>query len=128
MFHQNASHTGLYAPPRLAASPGSLLVLHQTGQSNAETTNLLLQNGGTQSFSWTSSVPAGVTLSPSSGTLATTMLVIVTVTTAGQPAGTHNLGNIVITANGIVGSPATIPVTLRVASLSKVFLPSILKP
>ncbi len=127
MFHQNASHTGLYFPPHLAVSPGSLLVLHQTGQSNLEKINLLVQNTGGDSLSWTSSVPAGVTLSPNSGTMMTTQLITVTVTTAGQTAGTHYLGNIVITASGVTGSPATIPVTLRVANLSRVFLPSIFK-
>jgi hypothetical protein len=128
MFHQNARHTGVYDPPRLAVQPASLLALHQTGQTNPEKITMIVKNEGQESFSWTSSKPSAVTLSPASGTVITEVVVQVTINTTGYTAaGTYSLGNVVITASGIDGSPKTLPVTLRVAALRKNFLPLILK-
>ena len=129
MFHQNAQHTGVFAPPRLAVQPGSLLALHQAGQTNPEKVTLIVKNEGQESFTWTSSKPANVTLSPASGTVITQVLVQVTINTSGHTvAGTYSLGNVVVTATSIEDSPSkTVPLTLKVTTVRKNFLPLFLR-
>ncbi|MGQ9467894.1 MAG: FG-GAP-like repeat-containing protein [Anaerolineae bacterium] len=131
MFHRDPQHTGRYpSPPRLNVSPASVYILHQYGSGDQERAFLTLRNTGEGSFSWeVSSPPSGVTVSPSSGTLpyTSTAPVTVTVTTTGYQTGTHPLGNIVFTAPGAEGSPASIPVTLYVGQVYRTYLPLVLR-
>lgn len=132
MFHRDAQHTGRYPlAPGLAVSPSALFALHQSGSSNPETLTLLLRNTGGQSFNWSATTPAGVSLSPATGNVTDYAAVVVTVSTSGYGNGMHNLGNVVVTAtaNGssITGSPVSIPVMLYVGEVSRLFLPTVLR-
>ena len=127
MFHRDAQHTGRYPnPPQLSVSPSSIYVLHQYGDTSNEQAGLLISNLGDGSISWSvSSKPGTVTVSPASGTVYTSALTLVTVNVAGFTAGTHSLGNIVI--NGGSAGSATIPVTLYVGLVYKVYLPTVMR-
>ncbi|MBO9361963.1 MAG: VCBS repeat-containing protein [Thermoflexus sp.] len=135
MFHRDPRHMGYYPqPPRLNVSPSSLYLLHQYGSGSAETAYLGLRNAGDGSFQWAvSSIPSGVTVVPSSGTAfyTSTALLTVTVSTTGYETGTYSLGNVIIagTSGGspVQGSPASIPVTLYVGQVHRLYLPIILR-
>lgn len=135
MFHRDAQHTGYYLfPPRLSVLPSSLYVLHQYGSGDRETAYLTLHNRGDGSFKWSvSSRPTGVTVTPISGTAfyTSTVALTVMVTTTGYATGTYSLGNIVITGTDggapVVGSPASIPVTLYVGRVYRAYLPVVLR-
>jgi hypothetical protein len=74
-----------------------------------------------------------VTVVPSSGTAfyTSTALLTVTVSTTGYETGTYSLGNVIIagTSGGspVQGSPASIPVTLYVGQVHRLYLPIILR-
>jgi len=132
MFRRDARHTARYPSlPRLSVAPISLYIAHQYGDTSDEQTTLQIHNTGDESFTWSATAPPGITLFPSSGTVATQTLVSVTIATTGYSAGTHDLGNIDITgtANGgpVAGSPVSVPVTLYVGEVHKIFLPFTLK-
>jgi len=135
MFHRDPRHTGYYPqPPRLNVSPSSLYLLYQYGSGSAETAYLRLRNTGDGSFHWAvSSIPSGVTVVPSSGTAfyTSTALLTVTVSTTGYETGTYSLGNVIITGTSggspVQGSPASIPVTLYVGQVHRLYLPIILR-
>ena len=130
MFHHDAAHIGTIAMlPRQSVAPSSLLALHDINDSTNQHITVRVVNTGGGSFGWTATAPAGVTVSPSSGTVTTATDVIVTIPSSQyRAAGTYNLGNITFTATGSGGSVvidgnASLPVQLRVAKLSQVYLP-----
>jgi hypothetical protein len=107
-------------------------VVHQVGDPSNERATLQIRNIGVGSLIWSATAPSGVTISPSSGTISTSVNATVTISTAGKPVGVYNLGNIVVTAasggNLVAGSPASVPVTLtKVTQLYKLYTPFILK-
>jgi len=135
MFHRDPQHTGRYpSPPRLQVLPSSLYVLHQYGSGSQERAFLNLRNIGEGSFAWAvSSQPGNVAVHPASGTAFYTSSVplSVTITTTGYTTGTYNLGAVVITATAgsgtVMGAPASIPVTLYVGRVERVYLPLVMR-
>lgn len=132
MFHHDPQHTGR-APlsPTLSVTPSSIYVMHQLGDASSEKVTAAIRNVGDGSFDWhVTSTPGGVAVSPSSGTVTTLAQATITIPTAGQPLGTQNLGNVVITASPgtVIGSPATIPITLQIVkTLFRLYLPLIVR-
>lgn len=135
MFHRDSRHTGRYLRlPQLSVSPSSLFVLHQYGSGSYERAYLRLTNLGDYAAQWSvASSPSGVMVTPFTGTLfyTATVPLTITVSTAGYLTGTHLLGQIVITGTwsggAIQNSPATIPVTLYVGQVHRVYLPVVLR-
>ena len=133
MFRRDAVHSARVgvSAPRLAVSPQSIGVMHQVGDPGNEQVTLQIRNVGVGSFNWNGTVPSGVTLSSYSGTVSTSQNVIVTISTAGRPAGNYNLGNIVVTGTSggspVLDSPASVPVSLYVGQIYRIFLPLIQK-
>ncbi|MBI5567278.1 MAG: VCBS repeat-containing protein [Chloroflexi bacterium] len=132
MFHHDAAHTGtIPLPPKQTVNPNSVLALHDVDDDDNKRVAVQIINTGGGAFTWTATVPAGVTISPSSGTVTSEATVIVTVPSSQyNGVGTYNLGNIVFTATPVGGGTiingnASVPVQLRVADLSHVFLPMV---
>ncbi len=134
MFHHDAAHTGtIVVPPHQIINPNQMLVMHDVGNDDNQRVAVQLINSGGGAFNWTATKPAGssMTISPSSGTVTTTAIVFVTIPTSQYNEGTYNLGSITFTATSvgggaIVNGNAKLPVQLRVAELSSVFLPMVL--
>lgn len=135
MFHRDPQHTGHYLrPPRLSVFPSSLFVLHQYGSGSEEKAYLRLRNLGDYAAQWSvTSLPSGITVTPSSGTLfyTSTIPVTVTVSTTGYPTGTYSLGDIVITGTwsggAVQNTPASVSLTLYVGTVYRVYLPLIFR-
>lgn len=135
MFHRDLQHTGYHPmPPQMTVSPPSLYVLHPYGGTETEQAVLSIRNVGDGSFIWgVSEKPANTLINPPNGTAfyTSTVHATVMVTTTGYTTGTYSLGNIVITgtvnSSPVAGSPATIPVTLYVGQVHRVYLPLILR-
>ncbi|MCS7226992.1 MAG: hypothetical protein NZ821_08380 [Gloeomargarita sp. SKYB31] len=135
MFRQNPQHTGHYQrPPRLAVSPPSLFVLHPYGSGSEERAYLRLTNPGDFAAQWSvASSPAGVAVTPSSGTLhyTSTIPLTVTVSTAGYQTGTYSLGSLTITGTWSGGtvqnSPLSVPITLYVGPVYRAYLPLVMR-
>ncbi len=109
--------------PTLAVSPPSFSFLALTGTNPAHQT-LVISNSGTGSFSWTTTAPSWVTLTPNNGSTEPTN-VTVSVQSSGMANGTYN-GEIVV--NGGIAGTATIPVTLIVTNqIHNLYLPLILR-
>ena len=95
-------------PPVLAVAPSSLTFTGAGSQS------LAISNTGGGTLNWTAAAnQAWLSVSPLSGTGVGSVSVTANVT--GLAPGTYN-GAVTITATGATGSPATIPVTLNIAS------------
>ena len=138
MFHRDAQNSGL-APskPSLKVSPLSLETLHEFGDTSAATFKIEISNPGEGTVDWSATAPAGIKVTPSSGSVSdsTTVVVSVDTTAYASPPGTlgsFNLGNIQITgtANGqsVDGSPASVSVRLVVVDqITRVYLPLMIK-
>lgn len=113
-------------PPRLGA-PQEIYVVHDRNTSGPARATLVLQNNGDGSIQWDASEPNRVTLSSNSGSYSHQETVEVTIDVSGLSLGTHDLGNIRIEGSSdgstIAGSPATVPVKVRIADLERNFLP-----
>ncbi|MCS7251511.1 MAG: FG-GAP-like repeat-containing protein, partial [Thermoflexus sp.] len=135
MFHRDPRHTGHYMrPPRLAVSPPSLFVWHPYGSGSEERAYLRLTNLGDFPGQWSvASSPAGVTVTPSSGTVyyTSTIPLTVTVSTAGYLTGTYSLGSLTITGTWdggtVENSPLSVPVTLYVGPVYRAYLPLVMR-
>lgn len=133
MFHRDAQNTGRYpSPPRLSVAPASIYLLYQYGSGNTVKTDLGLRNLGEGTIMWNVTSPMlNITLSPSSGTLTSSLVpVAVTMNTTGYTTGTYELGNIVFTgtaSTSVLGSPASIPVTLYVGRVHRTYMPLVLR-
>jgi hypothetical protein len=132
MFHRDAQHDGrISLPSQLLVSPASIFLMHPGGTAGTEQTSLLIQNTGDTPVSWRTTAPDGVTLNPSSGTVTDKALVTVEVATTGRQWGMFQLGNITVT--GVVGNetvsvnPSSVPVTLYVGEVHRLWLPAVLK-
>lgn len=134
MFQHDAQNTGRYPrSPQLSVAPTSIYLLYQYGSGNTVRTYLRLRNLGEGTITWGVSSPApNITLSPSSGALtASSVPVAVTMNTTGYTTGTYELGNVIVTGtvteNPVLGSPASIPVTLYVGKVYRTYLPLVLR-
>lgn len=129
MFKRDAAGAGYLPPPPHLNAPDEIVIMHDVDNSGLGSYEIVLNNQGQGSLQWSSSTPNGVTLSPSSGSFTEEQSVQVTVNTSGYDEGTHNLGDIVITATSdgetAGGSPQSIAVQLFLADLQQTFLPTI---
>jgi hypothetical protein len=139
MFKQNAQHTALYPlPPRLDVSVDSAFVIHDTTRDGRPvplaTTTIKIRNVGGGVINWAAaSADSRITLSPSSGALTSNQetLLVVTIDTRNLRPGTHELGEIILTAKGADNSsaaaPISVPVEIRLGDFQQVFLPLVRK-
>ena len=135
MYHRDAQNSGYYPlAPRLEVAPESLYVLHDYGSGSFENRALSLENTGDGELSWeVQSHPADVSVDPLQGEVDWAGFTLpVTVSVSGYTTGTYDLGSIVITGTvagegEVIGSPATIPVTLYVGEVHRVYLPLTLR-
>ncbi len=131
MARRDSNRTGAVPrPARLEISAQALYLLHQTGTTSPAHATLNISNGGDEAFSWSvTSKPAGVTVSPLSGTANQT--VWISVTTTGKPNGANAIGNITISATSsgqvAMNSPRSVPVTLWIGEVKHIYLPLALK-
>ena len=130
-FHRDVQNRGLYGTPELGAAPSAIYVIHEYGSSSPESDVMLVFNAGDGEIDWQATPPFPVTLSATSGTVNSTgQAVMVTIPTSGYSKGTHFLGNITITGtiegDAAPGSPITIPVTLYVGTIHRVYMPLVL--
>lgn len=127
MFKRDANGASyIPMPPRLVA-PQEVYVVHDRNTPGPAHANLLLQNNGDGSIEWDASAPNRVTLSSSSGSYAQQETVQLTINISGLSLGIHDVGSIRIDASSggsaIAGSPATVPVKVRIADLERNYLP-----
>jgi hypothetical protein len=134
MFHHDAAHTGtLPLPPHQVVAPNQVLALHDVDDGNNMHITVQLVNNGGGAYNWTATAPAGITIVPSSGTVTTSATVVVTIPSSQYGSiGTYNLGSIIFKATSVGGGivingNANIPVQLRVAELSHVYLPTVMR-
>lgn len=129
MFHQNARHTGLF--PWMRVFPQRITVLHQYGDPTSPKINLQLESTE-ENLRWSAitTAPSILTVIPQTGTLPLNTQVTVTLNTSSFMTGTHEVGQVVISATfpiPIYGSPIQVPVQLVVGDIKSVFLPCILR-
>ncbi|MBN1978918.1 MAG: VCBS repeat-containing protein [Anaerolineae bacterium] len=130
-FHRDVQNRGLYGTPELDAAPGFIYVMHEYGSGSPESDVMLVFNTGDGEIDWQATSPSPVTLSAYYGTVdGAGQAVTVTIPTSGYSKGTHFLGNITITGtiegDAAPGSPITIPVTLYVGTIHRIYAPMIL--
>ena len=127
MFKRDAAGaSNVPMPPRLSASQ-EIYVVHNHNQSGPAHATLVLQNIGDGAIQWNASASNRVSLSPASGSFSAQQSVQVTINISGLSMGTHDVGNVNLTATSggspIPGSPASIPVTVLIADLEINYLP-----
>lgn len=136
MFKQNSQRTSSTVPalPSMAVAPDLIVAFHQTGEQGDEEGSFVITNTGSGAINW--SVTEGsndLAVLPNAGTLQSgqSATISVEIGTRRRAEGTHDLGNIQITASSalgqVAGSPAQIPVTLFVGDISHAFMPMIRK-
>jgi hypothetical protein len=132
-FRRDSLNHARYPLGQLSVHPSWMLVLHQDGSGSSETAYLWVSNNGDGTIDWqVDSKPSAATLTPDSGTVGWSPESIeVDISVGGYGPGLYDLGDIVISAIGegeaVVGSPATIPVTLYVGDVHGAFLPLALR-
>jgi hypothetical protein len=98
--------------PALSVTPSSLSFRATMGGASPAAKTLTVANTGGGTLNWTASESASwLSISPASGTNNGTITVTPSIT--GLPPGTYTT-DVTVTAPGVGGSPATIPVTLTV--------------
>lgn len=131
MFKRDASGEGYVpAPPRLDAQ-AEVFLLYDTGQSQEAMGTFTLQNLGDGTIQWSASTPNNVSVSPTSGTYEAQQVVEITADASRLSDGTHELGDVVISASSggknISGSPQSVTVRVFVGDLSNTYLPAIVR-
>ena len=132
MFHYNVARTGRCASPPRLGFPGEIRLWHQAGSGDTESTYALVQNEGEGQFDWSiTHAIAGLQVTPSTGTAASTTPVQFIVTTTGLSTGWNTLGTVTVTGtvggDAIDGSPITAVVYVYVGDVSRVYLPSVMR-
>jgi hypothetical protein len=135
MFKKDAAGTSSFpSPPHMQAAPNSLTVFHQAGQNGNGSTAFSIQNTGGAAFNWSSNTPDGVSLSPSSGSIApgaTKIINVTVVANGGIPPGTYPLGTITVNANSpqgtVVNGTDNIPIKMIVGNISHAYTPIVQK-
>ncbi|MCU1306235.1 MAG: hypothetical protein JWN45_930 [Acidobacteriaceae bacterium] len=101
-------------PPSLLVSPSVLGFSAFTGQPVVSQSLAISNGSGSSTFSWTAASDSSwLNVSPATGSVP--QVLTVSASPAGLANGTHT-GHITITANGVLNSPRTIPVTLQIFS------------
>ena len=121
--------------PGLDFGPGAFAwMLTSAELPQSQTYQLRLANDGWQATSYTVTADNGGTIVPTiqngGGMLQPTesATVAVTISSGDRPVGTYG-GNVIITANGVEGSPFTLPITIEVVEqIERLFLPIIGQP
>jgi glucose/arabinose dehydrogenase len=109
----NAISTGPPPPPALAVTPSSLSFASTAGAASPAAKSVAVSNAGGGSLTYTANDDRPwLFVAPSGGSAPAD--VVVSVDTAGLPAGTHT-GTVTVDAGDVSGSPKTIPVTLTLA-------------
>ena len=131
-FHQDALGQGRFlSPGALGPVSGEVLLFHDVVTENGTAGVLQISNDGDGALDWTlqtGSLPAGVSFSADSGTLAghATALVQVTMSSDGGYSGGWNaLGNIGINTTNEMSAPAgsaAVPLLLFVGDVNSSFL------
>ena len=133
MFRQNPRHTAVYPGAAQAGlQPNPLTILYQFGGAGVGTGAIRLTNKGTSSFDWASNALAGITVTPDVGSLAEgqSQVLQVEISAVGLDRGVYPGGWVEVTAQTeLSANPATqrADVTLIVADISKLYLPTILR-
>jgi hypothetical protein len=128
---QNNARSGL--PATLSVVPTSLLMLHAYDDSDSPTISLFIGNEGDGEIAYSITPDhERVSVSALDGRVSSGRKTVdVQVDTRGLEPGTYHLGNITITgmagSEHVNGSPVTIPVTLYLGNVSRVFLPVAIK-
>jgi hypothetical protein len=134
MYRQNPRHTAVYpGTAQLRLQPDSLIILYQFGGSGTGVGALRLTNTGSSPFDWASDASAGITVTPDNGRLAEgqSVLLQVNISAVGLNRGVYPGGWIEVSAQTELSiNPATArtDVTLIVADITKLYLPTILRP
>lgn len=130
LFRRNrVSHARYPVADAFLYAPASLYVLHEYGSGAAETRPLAIANRGEGVINWqAASWPSEVSLNPTAGAVSLTgQTVSVVISAGGFSTGTYALGDLVFTGTVggklVAGLPASIPVTLYVGPVYKVYLP-----
>jgi hypothetical protein len=119
--------------PYLQVNPTGLGLYYAYGSGKNPTFSITIANAsGVGSIDWTATLPAGVSLNATSGTVYTTNVIQGAVSAGGYQIGTYNLGSILFTGTTggkqpVSGSPQNVPLTLRVFVASNVFLPLVVR-
>lgn len=130
MFRHDAARSGTQVLPNLLGLPTSLFVMAEDSGPNSVHTNFVLSNETDIPFTWAATPPADVSVSPNNGILSGPILVDVMISAGSYGIGNYNLGDIsltgVINGRSVVGSPASISVTLLVVDqIYQTYLPII---
>ncbi len=128
-FKCDAAREGFFCYPQLTLLPGQLIMVHQQGERGDESKIVQLRNLGSGSITWSSTTPANISISPSSGTVTKGEPAFLTVTihTAGLGSGFHDLGSVQISGTGADSQvfPGEQPVSLLVGDLAHTLLPMV---
>jgi len=134
MHRQNPRHTAVYpGAAQLSLQPNSLIVLYQFGGTGTGVGTVRLTNKGSAPFDWTSDALAGITVTPDNGRLVEgqSILLLVNISAVGLDRGVYPGGWVEVSAQTELSiNPATArtDVTLIVTDLTKLYLPTILRP
>ena len=118
-------------PAALEVSPGLFFVMREPGDSTVMRKTLIISNGGDGVLNWSAEAALPVvSLDVVSGTVGlTAQAVTVEIDGGGYVTGTYSLGEITITGTAGSGpakdSPVTIPITLYVGPIQRLFVPLI---
>lgn len=115
-------------PASLGSLSQQLVVFQDINEPGAIHTAITIQNLGDETMQWTSVLPNGVSLSPSSGSLSYgSQTIEVTISRSGLSPGFNNLGNIRINATSggtpVAGSPLDISLTVFLGDVSNLYIP-----
>jgi hypothetical protein len=132
MLRQNPRHTAVFpGAPQLSLQPDPLTILYQFGGAGVGVGSIKLTNRGASSFDWTSTALAGITVTPDVGSLAEgqSQVLQVEISAVGLDRGVYPGGWVEVTAQTELSANPVVhraDVTLIVADISKLYLPTIL--
>jgi hypothetical protein len=121
-------------PPTLSAGPQSLLFTSTDAKPTPDPVTITIHNTGGFPLNWQTgpTKPAWLNLTPSSGSIPAGASVVVTATadTTGLARSKVYSGSLSITSatQAVLGSPQTIPVTLKLDMTHVISLPLVLRP
>lgn len=127
MFKQNPARTSSVSVPAMNVSPSVITNLHEISDGSDIEVSLTIQNSGPDSFNWSASLPVGLSLTPSSGTVTDQQSTVLTIPRSTLSAGLNSWDLIFqgkIGADHVVNSPQTIPISvLLVNEVYRAYLP-----
>ena len=121
MFRYNAARTGHPILPTVSVAPTALFGLHEIGDSSDPDFMFQIQGQAESPISWSGSAPAAIDLTPGNGVINNNSVnVNASVERGSLNPGDNNVGNITIAADvdgtAVIGSPKTVPVTIRLVN------------